>query len=91
MLEVIVILDEGGADIIRRVDVDALHLPRELLLQGPQGKQVVPVDQHVAGVRGTVGLLPVLHQDAGFKGPLLIFAHPGEFQLPLFDHDRNAS
>ena len=47
MLEPVVVVLEGAAGIVRRVDVDALDLPGETLLQRLQRQQVVAEDQPV--------------------------------------------
>ena len=41
MLDPVVIMGEGVAGIVRRIDEHALHLAGKLLLQGLQGQQVV--------------------------------------------------
>jgi hypothetical protein len=47
MLDPIIVVSEGGAGVVRRVDVDALDLAGELLLKRLQRKQVVAEDQAV--------------------------------------------
>ena len=58
------------AGIVRRIDVDALHLSGEFLFQSLEAQEVVPMDQDVVedvlvrdAVRGMVRLARVLNQN----------------------------
>ena len=72
-----------GASVVGRINVDALHLPGVLALQGFQSQEVVPVDEHVFRVRvgSGVGQRGVLDQQAGLHQDRLVLAVPGQFQL----------
>ena len=59
MLQSVVVVLERTAGVVRWVDVDALDLPRELLLQRLQREQVVSLDQAVVEdvvVRDALGI-----------------------------------
>ena len=83
-------MGERTARVVRRVDKDALHTPREFLLQRLKRQQVVAENQSVIkdvilgyAVLGVVRLLRVFEQDARLQlGPLLL-ADPGEFEFWL--------
>ena len=85
VLKSVVVVLERLARVERRVDVDALHLAGELLLQRLQRKQVVAVDQAVVEevlVRNAlrVGQLFVLEEDARLQAGPILLADPGQLQ-----------
>ncbi len=87
MLQAVVVVLEGAAGVVGRVDEDALHLARELGLQRLQRQQVVPEDQPVVeevvvghAVGGVVGARRVLPQDARLQARALLLAGPGQFE-----------
>ena len=47
VLHAVVVVREGAAGVVRRIDEDALHLARELLLQRLERQQVVAEDQPI--------------------------------------------
>ena len=47
MLYPVIIMLEGAARVVRRIDEDAFHLPGELLFQRLESEQIVPADEHV--------------------------------------------
>ncbi len=55
MFEIVVVVLEGRARVVRRVNVDALHLPGIERQQRLQRFQVVALDEHVTGVQVTRG------------------------------------
>ena len=73
MLQIVVVMLEGRARVVGRVDMDALHASRIERQQRLQRFQVVTLDQQVAGVRiprrEVAGLLqqPVGHVGSGAK------------------------
>lgn len=89
MFKTIIIMFKGIASVVRRVDVDAFHLPCELLLKSLQRKKVVSVDEHV--VEDVLAILParggmmrffhILHQHARLKARSLVFPDPSQFKL----------
>ena len=91
MFKAVIVMLECVAGVVRRVDVDALHLAGELLLKRLEGEKVVAVDEHVvenilaiaAARGGVVGFRGILHQHARLKARSLILAEPGEFKLLL--------
>ena len=79
---------ERRARVVRRVDVDALDLASELLLQGLERQQVVAEDEPVIedvvarhALRSVIRLLRVFQQDARLQLRPILFADPGEFKL----------
>jgi hypothetical protein len=50
VLEVVVVMLEGRPGVVRRIDVDALHLAGEERQQRLQRLEVVALDQHVPGI-----------------------------------------
>ena len=84
-LQVIVIILECLASVKRRVDVYALDLPGEVLLQRLERNQIVAVNQHVLAARIAVGFLRVFEEDAWFDRLLLIvFADPCQLEFSFF-------
>ena len=57
MFQVVVVVLERGAGVVRRIDVDALHTAGVERQQCLQRLQVVPLDQHVAGLGRSDGQL----------------------------------
>ena len=55
MFEIVVVMLESRARVVRRVDVDALHLPGIKRQQRLQRLQVVALNEQVAGARVTGG------------------------------------
>ena len=47
MLNPIIIMGERATCVVRRIDIDALHLPRKLLFQRFEGEEVVAEDEAV--------------------------------------------
>ena len=82
MLYTIIIVLKRGPSIIRGVNVYALHLPGEILLQRSKGQEVVAVNQDVvekvafAPRGGVVGEAFVFNQDAWFDARPVVFADP---------------
>ena len=88
MLQPVVVMGEGAAGVVRRVDEHALHLARELLLQRLQRQQVVAEDQPVVEdvvvrhpVLRVVGLLRIFQQNARLQLRPVLLADPGEFEF----------
>ena len=70
MLYPVIVMLKRRAGIVRRIDVDALHLSGEFLFQSLEAQEVVPMDQDVVedvlvrdAVRGMVRLARVLNQN----------------------------
>src|SRR3990167_7030330 len=83
-------MGEGRSGVVRRVDVDALDLAGELLLQRLEGQQVVAEDQPVVeevAVRDAVGRVVgaggVLQEDAGLETGAVLLADPGQLEPRL--------
>jgi|GEM_PF-4479184 len=82
VLEVVVVVLKGVLGVVRRVYVDALHLPGVVGQQGLERFEVVAVDEHVGrggvppGERGVVFQQAVWHLRGLFYG--LFFTQPGE-------------
>jgi len=51
MFQVVIIVIEGGSRVVRRINVDALHLPRVERQQRLERFEIVALKKHVAGVR----------------------------------------
>ena len=91
MLNAVIVVLKGVAGVVRRVDEDALHLPRELLLQRLEREQVVAVDEDVVEdvpVRdtrlGVIGLFRVFQKDARLQARAFVLAYPCEFEALLY-------
>ena len=98
MFDAVVVLFEGLAGIERRVDIDALDLPRELLFQCFERQQVVPKDEAVVediavadAVLGVIALLGVLQENARLDARPVLLADPGEFEFGLLRHGLGAT
>ena len=96
MLDAIIVVLEGAAGVVRRIYVDALHLAGEVLLQGFEGEEVVPVDEAVVEevpvrdpVRRMMRLVRLLQQDARLQPRPVLLANPGEFEFRFFGHERS--
>lgn len=83
-----------AASIVRRINVDALNLARELLLKYFEGKQVIAknepvVEQIVVGnaVWRMVGLLRILQQNPRLQLRPILLPNPREFKLGFVCHD----
>jgi hypothetical protein len=69
---------KGDAGVVWWVDIDALHLAGELLLQSFKREQIVPKDQPIVedvvlgdAMLGVIGLFGIFEQDARLQlGPL---------------------
>jgi len=88
MFDAIVIVRECRPRVVRRIDIDALDLARELLLQSFQRQHVVTKDQAIVediilghALRSVMRLVRVFQQDAWFQPRALVFADPGEFKF----------
>lgn len=96
MLDAIVVMGEGAAGVIGRVDEDALHLAGKLPLQRLQRQQVIAENQPVVELVGAgdtvfrvIALRWVFQQDARLQlGPVLL-ADPGEFEFLFLCHTKD--
>ena len=86
MLKPVVVMGEGAAGVVRRVDENAFHLARKLRLQCLERQQVVTKDQSIVedvvvrnAMLGVIGLLRVFQQDARLQPWTFFLADPGEF------------
>jgi hypothetical protein len=90
MLHTVIIVFKCTARVERRIDVNALDLSSELLLEGFERKEVVAeneaaIEKVVIGyaLHRVIGLLRILKQDARLQpGPALL-PNPRQFQLLL--------
>ena len=88
MLDPVVIMGEGAAGVVRRIDKHALDLAGKLLLQGLQGQQVVTEDQPIVEqirlrhpMPGMIRQLLILQQDARLQSRPFLLANPGQFKF----------
>src|SRR5712691_11670724 len=88
MFSSIVIMFQCSPSVIRRVNINALNFPRELLLQCLQRQQVVPMDQYVVEnvilthpMRRMVRLLWVFDENSRLQPWPVAFPYPGEFEF----------
>lgn len=93
MLDAIIIVLEGTAGVVRWINEYALHFPAEVLLQGLEGEEVVPVDEAVVEevpvrdpVRRMMRALRLLQQDARLQLRPVLLADPGEFEFGFLGH-----
>ena len=93
MLQSVVIMGEGTASVVRRVDENALDLAGKLLFERFEGQQVVPEDEAVVEqvmignpMRRDAGLLSVLQQNARLQLWPVFLPNPGQFELSLVGH-----
>lgn len=77
----VVVVLEGRAGIVRRVDVDALDFASVLLFEGFEGEQVVAVYEDIVGVGVAVAVFGFEQEQAGFEAGGVAFAEPGEFEF----------
>ena len=79
MFQIIIVMLKCRTGIIRRIYVDALHLSGVFALQCFQRQQVVPVNQHVLGirVRSRVGQSGIFNQQARLYADRLFLSVPG--------------
>ena len=92
MFQPVVVMGEGTAGVVRRIDKHTFHFARKFLFEGFQGKQVVAVDEAVikfkfsifAAGSGVIALLRVFQKDARFQLGALVFTYPGEFEFLVF-------
>ena len=94
MLHTIVIVREGGAGVVRRIDEDALQLASELLLQRLEREQVVAKDEPMIedvlvadappGVIATAQRLRrIFEQNPRLQPRPILLANPRQLQLLL--------
>lgn len=90
MLYRVVVMLKCIAGVIRRINVNALNLARELLFERFEGKEVVAENKSVVedvvvrdSVLRVVRLLWVLQQDARLQLRPVFLPDPGEFELGL--------
>src|SRR5438132_11226872 len=93
MLQPVVIMSEGAAGVVRRIDEDAFHLARVVRLQGLEREQVVAVDQNIVEnvvfaypCNGMVALFRILDQDAWLQPRPIFLPHPSQLEFLLFRH-----
>ena len=97
MLHPVIVVLEGAARIIRRVDEDALHLAGVVLLQRFEREQIVPLDEQIVEkvavrdpLRGVVRAFRLLQQDARLQPWPVLLANPGELEFGFFGrHERS--
>ena len=82
MLQPIVIMLEGAASVVRRVDENAFHLARKLRLQRLERQQVVAeyqtVVEVVIGRNAVLGVIRLLGSSSRIRG-----SSRGRFSLPI--------
>lgn len=88
MFNAIIIVFKGTTSVIRRIDINTFDLAGEFLFERLERKQVVSEDEAVIEavlvgnpMRGVVGLLAILQQDARFQLRPVLFPNPGEFEF----------
>lgn len=93
MLQSVIVVRKCLTSVVGRVDVDALHTTRKLLLQRLQRQQVVPEDQPVVkdvvlrhAMLGVIRLVRVFEQDTRLQLRALVLADPGEFEFLIDRH-----
>ena len=93
MLESVVVVGEGAAGVVGRIDEDALHLPSIFLLQGFQREQVVAADQDIVeaiiladAMLGVIRQRRIFEQDTRLQSRTIVLADLGEFELLLLAH-----
>ena len=91
MLDPVVIMGEGAAGVVRRIDEHAFDLAGKLLLQRLQRQQVVAKDQPVVEqirlrhpMPGMIRQRLILQQDARLQPRPLLLADPGQLQFLFF-------
>jgi hypothetical protein len=90
VLKPVVVVLEGAAGVVGRIDEDAFHPAGELGFERLQREQVVAEDEPVVedvvfgdSLRRVIGERSVLEQDARLELRSPVLAHPGEFELLL--------
>lgn len=93
MLDAIIVVLEGAAGVVRRIDHHALHLPRVFLFEGLEAEEVVTAYEQIVEdisirdpVRGMIRPLRLLQQDARLQPRPVLLADPCEFEFLLFGH-----
>ena len=87
MFQSVVVMGEGTASVVGRIDKHAFHFAAEFLFEGFQGKQVIAKDKAVikfgifATGSGVIALLRIFQKDARFQLGALVFTYPGEFEF----------
>ena len=64
VFEIVVVVLEGRARVIRQINVDALHLAGVERQQDLEGFQIVALDEHVVGVWGAGGKIGGFFEEA---------------------------
>jgi len=79
---------KGCPGVIRWVYIDALDLPRELLLQRFKGKEVIPKDKAIVKdivvcdtVWSVIGFLRVFKKDARLQPRPVLLPNPCQFKF----------
>jgi hypothetical protein len=93
MLYPIIVVRKRCPSVVRWIDVNALDLASELLLQGFEGEEIVAKNEAVVedvtishSMRGMIRLFRVLQQNARLQLGPVVFANPGEFEFLLAGH-----
>lgn len=69
MLKIVVVMLEGAASVVGRINVDALHLSGIVREKSLEGVQIVALNEHVASVAVAVGQVRRFFEKAiGRKG-----------------------
>ena len=91
MFDAVVVVGEGGAGVVGRVDVDALHLAGELGFEGFEGEEVVAEDEAVVelvggghALRRGVAEGRIFEEDARLQLRPHVLPDPSEFELRFF-------
>lgn len=86
MFETVVVVFERASCVIRRIDIDALHLPAEFLFKRLQCEKIVPKDESVIepiisrpSKCRVIGFLWVVKEDSGLQARPDLLVHPDEF------------
>ena len=85
MLHPIIIMLKGIPRIIRRVNINTLHLPGIFLFECFECQEVIAVDEHILAIGVAVAFVGIFEEDAGFELGFVAFSYPGEFEF-LFWH-----
>lgn len=93
VLDPIIVMGEGAAGVIGRIDKDTLHPACKLGFQGLQSEQVVALNEHIVEdipitdtLGGVVAEVRVCEEDAGLEAGAMLLADPGELELLLLGH-----
>jgi hypothetical protein len=91
MLNTIIIVLEGIPSIVRRIDVDTLHFPFIFWEESLEGKEIIPMDEHILARGISIGFLWILDEDTRLDicdiVIWMILSDPGEFEA-LSGHDQ---